>query len=62
MDLKYVSTRGDKEKLTASLAIIRGIAKDGGLYVPEHMPEAKIQGNRIPYHETVPYGFYRKGT
>ena len=40
MDLKYVSTRGDKEKLTASLAIIRGIAKDGGLYVPEHMPEA----------------------
>ena len=26
MDIKYVSTRGDKEKVTASQAILRGIA------------------------------------
>ena len=39
MDIKYVSTRGDKEKVTASQAILRGIAPDGGLYVPETFPK-----------------------
>ena len=39
MDIKYVSTRGDKEKVTASQAILRGIAPDGGLYVPEAFPK-----------------------
>jgi hypothetical protein len=39
MDIKYVSTRGDKEKVTASQAILRGIAPDGGLYVPENFPK-----------------------
>ena len=39
MDIKYVSTRGDKEKISASQAILRGIAPDGGLYVPENLPK-----------------------
>ena len=39
MDIKYVSTRGDKEKVTASQAILSGIAPDGGLYVPETFPK-----------------------
>lgn len=39
MDIKYVSTRGDKEKVAASQAILRGIAPDGGLYVPETFPK-----------------------
>ncbi|MCX7884865.1 MAG: threonine synthase [Caloramator sp.] len=35
----YKSTRGDKNFITSSLAIIKGIADDGGLYVPEYIPE-----------------------
>ena len=36
--MKYVSTRGDLEKVTSSAAIIRGLAPDRGLYVPESIP------------------------
>lgn len=36
--MHYVSTRDDSEKLTLSQAIARGIAPDGGLYVPERFP------------------------
>ena len=39
MKINYVSTRGDNEKVTASQAILRGIAPDGGLYVPEIFPK-----------------------
>ena len=35
----YVSTRGNSEKVTASAAIVAGIAPDGGLYVPENFPK-----------------------
>ena len=38
MDLRYISTRGYGQKVTASEAIVKGIAPDGGLYVPESMP------------------------
>ena len=34
----YLSTRGDSEKVSASQAILRGLAPDGGLYVPESIP------------------------
>ena len=36
--MKFRSTRGDKEVLRAAQAIIRGIAPDRGLYVPEEIP------------------------
>ena len=36
--MKFRSTRGDKEELRAAQAIIRGIAPDRGLYVPEEIP------------------------
>ena len=38
MDIMFKSTRGDKNYVTASQAIVKGIAEDGGLYVPETMP------------------------
>ncbi len=38
MDIMFKSTRGDKNYVTASQAIVKGIAEDGGLYVPEAMP------------------------
>ena len=36
--MKYFSTRNDSEKITAAGAIARGLAADGGLYVPETLP------------------------
>lgn len=38
MELLYKSTRGDKHKVTASEAILKGLASDGGLFVPERIP------------------------
>ncbi|NFA60283.1 threonine synthase [Clostridium sporogenes] len=35
----YKSTRGEEKNVKASEAIIRGIAEDGGLYVPEEFPK-----------------------
>lgn len=38
MNLMYKSTRNSDEKVTASEAILRGLAKNAGLYVPEEIP------------------------
>ena len=38
MDMMYVSTRDAGEKATASQAILKGLAADGGLFVPEQLP------------------------
>ena len=37
--MEYISTRGYKNHITASHAIVSGIAPDGGLFVPESIPE-----------------------
>ena len=42
MDLKYISTRGSKEEYTASMAVIRGLAEDGGLFVPNVIPKLDV--------------------
>ncbi len=34
----YQSTRNNEEKVSASEAVLRGISRDGGLYVPEEIP------------------------
>lgn len=36
--IRYHSTRGSEETLTAAQAVIRGIAEDRGLYVPDSIP------------------------
>ena len=41
--MEYQSTRGFKEKMTASEAILRGLAPDGGLYVPNSIPKYEIK-------------------
>lgn len=38
MDLYYKSTRNSNLKVTASEAILKGLAPDGGLFVPENLP------------------------
>ncbi len=37
-EVTYSSTRGDSAKLTASMAILKGLAADGGLFVPDSIP------------------------
>ena len=39
MKITYNSTRNKKEKVSASEAILRGLATDGGLYVPNEIPK-----------------------
>ena len=39
MDIYYKSTRGGSEKYTSSKAILKGLAPDGGLFVPEQFPK-----------------------
>ncbi|MCR5686716.1 MAG: threonine synthase [Lachnospiraceae bacterium] len=36
--MKYISTRGNDKAYSASAAIIRGLADDGGLFVPDSIP------------------------
>jgi len=38
MDIFYRSTRGNEKRVTASCAILQGLAEDGGLFVPEVIP------------------------
>lgn len=53
--MKYSSTRGNAEKLDSARAIIRGLAADGGLFVPDAMPKvdmAFIEGlQKLSYEE-----------
>ena len=43
MAVKYVSTRDlNKQEITASQAILKGLADDGGLYVPTSIPKLEV--------------------
>ena len=37
-EVTYSSTRGEGVKYTASMAVLKGLASDGGLFVPDHIP------------------------
>ena len=39
MNLSYQSTRGTESGLTASQAILKGLADDGGLFMPTYIPK-----------------------
>ncbi|MET0717727.1 MAG: threonine synthase [Pseudoxanthomonas sp.] len=41
--MNFISTRNNSPAVTLSQAIAAGLAPDGGLYVPEHMPAAGSQ-------------------
>ena len=56
MDLIYSSTRNAKEKVTASQAILKGLADDGGLFVPDSIPSLDVTIDEladINYQETA---------
>lgn len=41
--MKYISTRGNNQNMTSAQAIIAGLAKDGGLFVPESIPQVDME-------------------
>ncbi len=41
-EVLYGSTRGSGEKITASKAILKGLADDGGLFVPDSIPALDV--------------------
>ncbi len=45
--MNYKSTRDNNEVVTASQAILKGLAKDGGLYVPESMPKLSVSFDEL---------------
>ena len=56
MDLLYKSTRGDSQPVTASQAILKGLAEDGGLYVPTALPKLEVSLQelvKMNYQETA---------
>ena len=56
MGLLYQSTRNETDTATASQAILRGLSADGGLYVPEYIPELTTEMNTLKemsYQETA---------
>ena len=59
MDLLYSSTRNSEKKITASQAILKGLADDGGLFVPESIPALDVsmdELSRMTYQETASAG------
>ena len=42
MNLLYKSTRNAEKTVTASEAILKGLAEDGGLFVPESVPKLDV--------------------
>ena len=56
MNLLYNSTRNAEKKVTASEAILKGLADDGGLFVPEYIPKLDVtmeQLKSMSYQETA---------
>ena len=56
MDLSYQSTRGGEQNVTASQAILQGLAKDGGLFMPTFIPKLEISMEKLAkmtYQETA---------
>lgn len=52
----YVSTRNAEEKVTASQAVLKGLAEQGGLFVPEEIPSLDVAVETLKdmtYQETA---------
>ena len=47
MDILYKSTRGGESGVTASRAVLEGLAGDGGLFVPERMPSLDVPMEKL---------------
>jgi len=56
MSLSYQSTRGGEKGLTASQAVLKGLADDGGLFMPTEFPKLDVPVGKMAgmtYQETA---------
>ena len=56
MEMLYNSTRGGEKGITSSMAILKGIADDGGLFMPDHFPKLQKKLSELAgmtYQETA---------
>lgn len=56
MQVLYKSTRGKEQAVTASMAILKGLSEDGGLFVPERIPQLDVPMDKLAqmtYQETA---------
>lgn len=56
--MKYKSTRNDQKTVNSSYAILRGLADDGGLYIPDNLPNIDLNYDilkNLTYQETAFY-------
>ena len=56
MGLTYQSTRGGETGVPASMAILKGLAEDGGLFMPTEIPELDVPMEKLgamTYQETA---------
>ena len=54
--VKYISTRGGGEAVSASEAVLKGLAEDGGLFFPDHipaLPKTLKEFSEMTYQETA---------
>ena len=50
--MNYFSTRNEKEVVSSAEAIVKGLAADGGLFIPERMPTVNMDGlEKLSYPE-----------
>ncbi|SVE29909.1 uncharacterized protein METZ01_LOCUS482763, partial [marine metagenome] len=50
--MQYVSTRGESPPVSFTEAVALGLAPDGGLYLPESLPDLS---SRVTEWEGLPY-------
>ena len=67
MELLYKSTRSADKTVTASYAILKGLAEDGGLFVPTAFPKLDVSIDQLAVmtyqevaYEAFPDRFYRR--
>ena len=56
MGLSYLSTRGGETGVTSSQAILKGLAQDGGLFMPTEIPKLDVPLKELAglsYQETA---------
>ena len=41
--MHYVSTRNPEIRLSAAQAIVQGLSRDGGLFLPEEIPQITLE-------------------
>ncbi len=50
--MNFISTRGSSPPVSASVAIVNGLAPDGGLYIPEYLPILDMK--KAPHYSDYP--------